>query len=58
MKLNGVSWNALVLLFHKFGKITLLLPSKWTNKISRPFPIGPQILYSPNGQKQNLARIC
>ena len=24
----------------------------WTNKISRPFPIGPQIFYSPNGQKK------
>ena len=52
-----------MLLFHKFCKITPLLLSKWrkktsktwrvcswTNKITRPFPIGPQIFYSPNRQ--------
>ena len=25
----------------------------WTNKITRPFPIDPQIFYLPNRQKQN-----
>ena len=25
----------------------------WTNKITRPFPIGPQIVYSPNRQKKS-----
>ena len=25
----------------------------WTNKTTRPFPIGPQIFYSPNGQKKS-----
>ena len=56
----SVTWNALVLLFHKFCKITIVSVKmeektsktwrvcSWTNKITWPLPIGPQIFYSPN----------